>query len=154
MWLAPESSAARAPSIAAWRRTASNLSRTAGSIMRGRSGFRPLRRARPFAYFLKNGRGRMAGHDGNRDNTASRSFHFLAANDLVTWPIVALHKDIREQARDELARREVIKNHHGVHGFQGGENLGALAFGDNRAAFSLQLADTRVPVEPDDQRIG
>src|SRR5260370_33574566 len=112
MWLAPERKAASAPSIAGWRRTASNLSRTAGSIMRGYSGFR-ARGARPFrlrllaeafANFSQNGGWRIAGDNGNGDNAAASGFHFLAANDLVTGPIAALHPEIREQAGNHFAR--------------------------------------------------
>src|SRR6266478_6682928 len=125
MWFAPERSAASALSIAAWRRTASNLSRTAGSIMRGRSGIR-ARGARPFAYFLKNGGGRIAGHNGNGDDASAGGFHFLAAHNLVAGPIAALHQNIREEAGDEFARGQIIENHHGVHGFQSGENFDDL----------------------------
>src|SRR6266851_3775034 len=136
MWLAPERKAASAPSIAAWRRTASNLSRTAGSIMRGRSGIR-ARGARPFAYFPQNGRCRIAGDDGKGYDAPARSFHFLAAHDLVAGPIAALYQDIREQARDHFARRQIIKDHQGIHRFQSGKNFRALAYGDNRAAFAF-----------------
>src|SRR5882762_3166636 len=118
IWLAPEPRAASAPSIAGWRRTASNLSRTAGSIMRGPSGFRPPRRARTFrlrllaeafAYFPENGRGRIARDDGNRNNATASGFHFLAANDLVAGPIAALHQDIREQAGNHFAGSQSSK---------------------------------------------
>src|SRR5260221_6872660 len=104
MWLAPERSAASAPSIAAWRRTASNLSRTAGSIMRGRSGIR-ARGARPFrlrllaeafAYFAQNGRSGIAPDNGDGDDPAVRSFHVFAADDLVAEPIGSLHHDVPE----------------------------------------------------------
>src|SRR5260370_7984098 len=124
MWLAPERSAASAPSMAVWRSTASNLSRTAGSIMRGRSGFR-ARGARSLrlrlvvealAYFGENGRGGIAGDNGNGDDAAAGGFHFLAAHNLVAGPIAALHQNIREQAGDDFARRQIIENHHGVHG--------------------------------------
>src|ERR1700674_1371792 len=136
MWLAPERKAASAPSIAAWRRTASNLSRTPGSIMRGGSGFR-ARGARSFAYFLENGRCRIAGDYGNGNDAPAGSFHFLAADNLVAGPVAALHQNIREQARDQLARRQSIEDHHGVDRFQSGENFRAFAFSDNRAAFAL-----------------
>src|SRR5260370_6105092 len=107
MWLAPERKAASAPSIAAWRRTASNLSRTAGSIMRGRSGFR-ARGARPFAYFLQNGRCGIAGHDGDGEDAPPSSFHFFAAYDLVARPIAPPNQHIREHTGYPFAGRQVI----------------------------------------------
>src|SRR6266571_8986859 len=133
-WFAPERKAASAPSIAAWRRTASNLSRTAGSIMRGRSGFRArgarsfrLRLlAEAFAYFLQNGRGRISRDDRNGDDAATGGFHFFAANDLVAGPIATFRQDIGEQAGDHFARRQIIEDHDGVHGFQSGKNFRAL----------------------------
>src|SRR5712691_8216713 len=145
MWLAPERKAASAPSIAAWRRTASNLSRTAGSIMRGRLGFRArgarsfrLRLlAEAFAYFLQNGRSRVARDDGNRNDAATGGFHFLAANDLVAGPIATFHQDIREEAGDQFARRQIIEDYDGVNGFESGKNFRALTFGDNRTPFAF-----------------
>src|SRR5258708_183408 len=145
MWLAPERKAASAPSIAAWRRTASNLSRTAGSIMRGRSGFR-ARGARPFrlrllaeafAYFPENGRGRIAWDNGNGDDAAAGGFDFFAAHDLVAGPIATFHQDVREETGDHFARSQVIENHHSVDGLQSSENFRAFAFRDNRAAFAF-----------------
>src|SRR5258708_10008058 len=152
MWLAPERKAARAPSIAAWRRTASNLSGTAGSIMRGRSGCR-ARGARPFAYFVQNGRCRVAGHDGNGEDAPDSSFHFFAANNLVTGPVATLHQDIGEQTGDHFAGRQIVEDHHGIHRFQGRENFRALAFRDNRAPFAFQLPHAGIAVQPNDQHI-
>jgi hypothetical protein len=114
--------------------------------MRGRTGFRPPRRARPFrlrllaeafADFLENGRGRIARDHGNGDDAASGGFHFFTAYDLVAWPIAAFHQDIREQAGDHFAGSQIVKDHDGVDGFQGGENFRALAFEDNRASFTF-----------------
>src|SRR5260370_39053558 len=161
MWLGAERNAASAPSIAAWRRTASNLSRTAGSIMRGRSGFR-ARGARPFrlrllteafAYFPQNGRCRVAGHYGNGDDAPAGGFHFFAAHNLVAGPVAAFHEDIREQARDHFARRQIIENNNSVHGFQSGENFGALALRDNRTPFAFQLMHAGVAIQTHDQRV-
>src|SRR5260370_25583135 len=152
MWLAPERKAASAPSIAAWRRTASNLSRTAGSIMRGRSGIR-ARGARPFAYFLQNGRFGIAGHDGDGEGAPASSFHFFAAYHLVPRPIATLNQPIREQTGNHFAGRQVIEDHHGIHRFQSRENFRALAFRDNRAGFALQLTHAGVAVQPNNQHI-
>src|SRR5260370_19451932 len=149
MWLGAERNAASAPSIAAWRRTASNLSRTAGSIMRGRSGFR-ARGARPFrlrllteafAYFPQNGRCRVAGHYGNGDDAPAGGFHFFAAHNLVAGPVATFHEDIREQARDHFARRQIIEDHHGIHRFQSRENFCAFAFGAEGPSRTFSLAD-------------
>src|SRR5258708_28139574 len=102
IWLAPERKAASAPSIAGWRRTASNLSRTAGSIMRGRSGFR-ARGARPFrlrllaeafAYFPQNGRCRIAGDDGDGVDAPASRFHFLAAHNMHAVPTASTHQSL------------------------------------------------------------
>src|SRR5229473_1598097 len=152
MWLAPERNAASAPSIAAWRRTASNLSRTAGSIMRGRSGFR-ARGTRPFAYFLQNGRRGIAGHDGNGDDAPSGRFHFFAAHDAVAGPVATFNQHIREQTGDHFARRQIVEDHHGIHRFQGRENFRALAFRDNGASFAFQLPHAGVAVQPNDEHI-
>src|SRR6266850_3254423 len=135
-WLAPPRRVANAPSIAAWRSKASNLSRTAGSIMLGQSGFR-ARGARPFTNFLQNGGGRIAGHHGHGNDTAARSFDFFASHDLAAGPIAPLHQDIRKQARDHFERRWIVKDNYSVHAFQGSENLRALAFRDDGAAFTL-----------------
>src|SRR5207245_9453087 len=124
--LAPERSAASAPSIAAWRRTASNLSRTAGSIMLGRSGFRAggarafrLRLlAEAFANFAQDGRSGIASENRGGNDAAARGFHFLAANNLVAGPVAALDEDIGKEPGDHFTRRKIVKDHDGVHRFQ------------------------------------
>ena len=135
--------------------------------MRGWSGFRPPRRASTFrlkllvypgragafAYFLKDGGGRVTRNYGNGDDAASGGFHFFAAYDLVAGPIASLHEDIRKQAGDGFAWRQIIENHYGVDGFQSSENFGALALGDYRAAIALELANTSIAVEADDEDI-
>src|SRR5260370_20683204 len=143
--VAPERKAASAPSIAAWRSTASNLSRTAGSIMCGRSGsrargarsFRLRLLAEAFAYFLQNGRCRTARHNRNGGDAPPGGFHVLAAHDLVARPIAALDQNVREEAGDEFARGQIIEDHDGVHGFKGSENFSALEFRDDGAAFTF-----------------
>src|SRR5260370_69171 len=143
--VAPERKAASAPSIAAWRSTASNLSRTAGSIMCGRSGFRArgarsfrLRLlAEAFTYFPQNGGCRVAGHHGNGHDAAAGGFYFFAAHDLVAGPIAAFHQDIREQASDHFAGRQIVEDHDSVDGFQSSKNFRAFGFGDDGAPFAF-----------------
>src|SRR5713226_6820438 len=60
-----------------------------------------------------------------------RRLRFLATNDLIAGPVAAFYEDIREQAGDQFARRQVVEDHHSVHGFQSSENFRALAFRDN-----------------------
>src|SRR5579859_6743902 len=120
-------SSARAPSIEGWRSNPSNLSRTAGSIMRRRSGIRARRalvvrlrllaeafklrllvqigRAGAFPNFLQNRRRRIARHKWNGNYTSARRFHFLPANNLVAGPIAAFYKNIGKQPGNHLARR-------------------------------------------------
>jgi hypothetical protein len=121
--------------------------------MCGRSGFRPPRRARPFSNFSQDGGCGIAGHDRNGDDAAAGGFHFLATNDLIAGPIATLYEHIREKRGNQFARRWGIENHHGVYTLQRREDFRSLAFGDDRAAFAFQLADTSVTVEPDDERV-
>jgi hypothetical protein len=117
-----------------------------------RSGFR-AGAARPFSNFLENSSRRITRNDGNGDDATARGFHFFAAHDLVTRPIAALYENVREQSRDDLARREIVENHHGIHGLQRRENFRALALRDYRTAFALQLPHAGVAIEPDDERV-
>jgi hypothetical protein len=120
--------------------------------MRLRSGFR-ARGARPITNFLQHGAGRIAGDNGDGNDAASGRFHFFAAHDLVAGPIAAFCQDVGEQARNEFAGSEVIENHDGIHTFQGRENFGTLAFGDDGTAFALELPHAGITVQPDDERV-
>jgi len=106
-----------------------------------------------FADFFQDIGGGVAGHDGSQDDAATGSFHFFAPDDLVAGPIAALDEHVGEQARDDFARGEIVENHHGVHGFESGENFRALALGDYRAAFAFELANTDVAIESDNQDV-
>jgi len=121
--------------------------------MCGRSGFRPPRRARPFSNFSQDGGCGIAGRDRNGDDAAAGGFHFLATNDLIAGPIATFYENIGEKHGNQFARRWGIENHHGVYTLQRREDFRSLAFGDDRAAFAFQLADTGVAVERDDERI-
>jgi len=121
--------------------------------MRGRSGFRPPRRARPFSNFSQDGGCGIAGHDRNGDNAAAGGFHFLATNDLIAGPIATFYENIGEKHGNQFARRWGIENHHGVHTLQRGKDFRAFAFGDYRAAFAFQLTHARVTVKPDDEPV-
>jgi len=72
---------------------------------------------------------------------------------VVAGPVATLYKDIGEQTSNHFARRKVIEDHDGVHGFQRGKNFGAFAFRKNRATFPFQLAHTCIAIQPNDQCI-
>src|SRR5439155_24531193 len=119
-----------------------------------REGGRSFRlRLLAFAYFLENGRCRIARAHGNRDDAAASGFHFFAADDLVARPIAALYQNIGKQARNHFAGSQIIEDHHAVHGLQRRENFRALAFWKHGTAFPFQLAHTGVAIQSDNQGV-
>jgi hypothetical protein len=72
---------------------------------------------------------------------------------LVARPIAALYKHIRKQTRDNFAWGRLIENHHSINAFQRCKNFRSLAFRQDRASGAFQLADARITVEADDQRV-
>jgi alpha-beta hydrolase superfamily lysophospholipase len=117
-----------------------------------RSGFR-AGAARPFSNFLEKSSRRITRNDGNGDDATARGFHFFAAHDLIARPIAALYENVREQSRDDLTRREIIENHHGIHGLQRRKDFRALALCDYRTALTFQLPHTSVTIQADDERV-
>ena len=120
--------------------------------MRGNSGFCARRRnavADPSQYFC----GGVAGHDGHRYDAASSGLHLFAAYDLVSRPIVAFYKNVREQGSDGALRREIVENDHGVDAFQRGKNFRSLAFRNHRARFTFELSDAGIAVQTDYERV-
>jgi hypothetical protein len=113
----------------------------------------PARGRTRSAHFGEHCRRGISGHDGNRDDAAARRFHFFSANDLIAGPIASLDQDIGKENRNNLARREFIKNYHGVNACESGENFRAFEFGENGAPGPLQFAHTRVTVDSDDKRV-
>ena len=106
-----------------------------------------------FADFFQDfGRG-VAGDHRSRDHASASSFHFFATDDLIAGPIAALDEYVGKQARDDLARSQIVENDDGIDGFESGEDFRALALGDHRPAFALELANTGVAVEADDQDV-
>src|SRR4029077_18259025 len=74
----PARNAAIAPSIDGWRSTLSSRSRTAGRIIREKSGFAAPRR-HAVAVFLQIFGGGVAGPHGHQHDAPPRRFHFFAA---------------------------------------------------------------------------
>jgi hypothetical protein len=95
----------------------------------------------------------MPRNQGHGDDSPTRGFHFLAADDLISRQVAALHQNIRKELRDNFAGIEVLKNDHAIDAFQGRENLSAFAFGQHRAASAFELTHTRVAVQADDECI-
>src|SRR5260370_37452033 len=126
---------------------------TSGCGASGAGAFRLGLRAEARGYLPENGARRIAGEHGHGDDAAAGGFHFFAAHNLVAGPIAAFDEDIREQARDYFARRRIIENHDGVHGFESGENFGALSLWNHRTAFAFQLTYAGIAVEPNDEHV-
>jgi hypothetical protein len=120
--------------------------------MRGNSGF-CARRRNAFAYFSQYFCGGVAGHNGRGYHAASRGFHFFAADNLVTRPVAAFHKNVWEQGGDGALRRQIVKNDHAIDAFKRCKNLCALVFGNDRASLAFELSHARVTVQTDDERV-
>ena len=120
--------------------------------MRGNSGFCARRRdavADLSQYFCRG----VAGHDGRGYDTPSRGLNFFAANDLVSCPIAAFHKNVWEQSGDGALWRKIVENHHAIDAFKRGQNFRALPFGNHRATLAFELFDAGIAVQTDDQRV-
>src|SRR6266478_6067030 len=148
----PARNAAIAPSIDGWRSTLSRRSRTAGRIIREKSGF-CARRRNAVAYFLQDFRGGVAGHDGHRHDAAARRLHFFAANNLVSRPVATLDENVGKQSGDDALRRQIVEDHDGVNALQRGENFRAFALRNHRAPLAFELIDAGVAVQADDERV-
>src|SRR5258707_9042744 len=148
----PARNAAIAPSIDGWRSTVSSRSRTAGRIIREKSGF-CARRRNAVAYFLQDFRGGVAGHDGHRHDAAACCLHLFAADNLVSGPVATFDENVREQGGDDALRRQVVEDHDGVNTLQRGENLRAFTLRNHRAALAFELFHAGVAIQADDQRV-
>ena len=95
----------------------------------------------------------MVGQHGNSNNASTRGFDFFTANDLVYWPISTFNQYVGKQSSDDLSRRGLVENDHGVHAFQSGQDLGSLILLDRWSVRTLELFDCDVAVQADDQRI-
>jgi hypothetical protein len=95
----------------------------------------------------------MVGQHGNSNNASTRGFDFITANDFVYWPISAFNQDVGKQSSDDLARRGLVENNHGVHAFQSSQDFGSFTFLDRRSVCTFELFDCGVAVQADDQRI-
>jgi hypothetical protein len=106
-----------------------------------------------FADFPKNFRGGITRDDGNGNDTASGSFYFFAAYDLIACPVPAFNQNVRKQSRNHLARRKLIENHHSIHAFERSENFGTLALRQYGAPGAFQLAHASIAIKAHDQHI-
>ena len=77
----------------------------------------------------------------------------IVVDDFVAGPVSALYEYVGKQTGDDLLRGELVENDHGVHGFQRGENFGALAFRQQRPALALELAHARVAIQAHKQGV-
>jgi hypothetical protein len=118
----------------------------------GASGFH-ARGGSAFADLSKNRRGGVTGDYRDGNDAAAGGFHFFAADDLIAGPVAAFHQHVREQTGDDFARRGFVKNHYRVDAFERRENFGTLAFRQDGASGTLQLANAGVAVEADDERV-
>src|SRR5260370_16449237 len=148
----PARNAAIAPSIDGWRSTVSSRSRTAGRIIREKSGF-CARRRNAVAYFLQDFRGGVAGHDGHRHDAAARGFHFFAANNLVPGPVAAFDENVRKQSGDDALRRQIVEYDHAVDALQRGENFRALALRNHPAPLTFELLYPAIALQADYERV-
>ncbi|HMD44105.1 MAG TPA: hypothetical protein VKH45_13595 [Candidatus Acidoferrum sp.] len=60
--------------------------------------------------FFEDFRRGVAGNDVDTGHTASRGFHFDAANNLVVGPITTFDENVREQSSNHLLRSGIGKN--------------------------------------------
>lgn len=67
--------------------------------------------------------------------------------------IAAFDVDVGADGFEESDRAGFAENDHGVHAGQGGEDGGAVAFGDEGAVGAFELADGAVGIEADDQEV-
>jgi hypothetical protein len=110
-----------------------------------RSGFR-ARGGGTFANFSENLSGGVTGDHGYRYNPAAGGFDFFTADDLVAGPISTFYENIGQKFGDYFAGRTVVENDHGVDTFEGGEDFGALAFGEDRASLAFQLLHAGIAI--------
>src|SRR6266852_4939675 len=148
----PARRAAIAPSTEGWRSKFSRRSRTAGRIIRWQSGFCAGGWGAGADFFQDVGGG-VARDNRKGNDTAAGGLHFFAADDLVSGPVAAFDEHVGKQSGDDALRREVVENHHGVNAFKGGEDFGAFAFWNHRAALAFELADAGVAIEADEQGV-
>ncbi len=73
-----------------------------------------------------------------------------------TWssgPVRAFDENAWEHARDQLARRWLIKNRHIIHRGKRGQNLGAILLRHQRTFGALVAANAAIAIDRDDQQI-
>src|SRR5207302_5486646 len=68
-------------------------------------------------------------------------------------PVATFDENVGQQRGDGFARSDFVKDDDGVNTFEGGENLRAFKFRQDRAARAFQLADAGVAVDADDERV-
>ncbi len=95
----------------------------------------------------------MAWKKRNHNDTASCTFYFLSADDLVESPISTLDKNIRQKSGNQFTRSERVENHHGIHTFKGSQDFSALVLRYRRAAFSLEFVHGSVAVDANNEHI-
>jgi len=89
----------------------------------------------------------------HQNHFTAGGFNLFAADDLIAGPVAAFDQNIGKQGGNGFARREFIKNHHGIHTLKAREDFSALLLGNHRTPFPFQDADTFVAIDADDERV-
>ena len=96
--------------------------------------------------------GRVSRLERKRKNLSASGLHLLATGDKVS-PVGALDENVGQHRGDQFARRVFIEERHRVDGGQLDGQVGAFAFGDQRARWSLEALHARIRVQGQDQNI-
>ena len=110
-------------------------------------------RFRMTADCVDDGARRVALLDWLADDDAAAGLDGVAADDLIRGPVGALDQDVGLDARDDVGRRVLVEDRHGVDAVEREEDFRALALRVDRPRRALVAADRRVGVQPDDQQI-
>lgn len=84
---------------------------------------------------------------------AAPALDFFAANDVLRFPVAALHQHIGLASEDEIERCVFIEFHYQADRFQRSQNRHAISLGVDRAVIAFALAFYRcIAVHADNQR--
>src|ERR1700755_3227296 len=91
--------------------------------------------------------------EGEREDSAAGALDLFAAVYLVESVVAAFDEYVRQDFRDERARRLFVEDRDEVDRFQGGEDFGALRFAHDGAVRAFERAHRAVAVYRDEQRV-
>lgn len=100
--------------------------------------------------FVEEGGGGFAGDEGKDDDFAAGFLHGAAfvLVDTLKGVIAAFDPNVGLGGGEELEGGGLVENAHGIDASQGGNDAGAIGFGVNGAASTLQLADSGIAIDP------